>query len=80
MKLHLVAKCLIEKETITNSDVTQLIGPRPFAPHKEYADYLSAGGPDKKSKSTETVTESTKDNDNSTGTVTNPTEPVLAPV
>lgn len=39
-----IAECLIEKETITNADVTRLIGPRPFAAHKEYEDFLSAGG------------------------------------
>lgn len=44
MQVIKVAECLIEKETITNADVTSLIGPRPFAAHKEYEDFLSAGG------------------------------------
>ena len=43
-QVELVAQCLLEKETITNADVSRLIGPRPFTATKEYDDYLSAGG------------------------------------
>ena len=33
----------MEQETITNADVTRLIGPRPFTANKEYAEFLAAG-------------------------------------
>ena len=42
-QVHLLAECLMEKETITNADVTRLLGPRPFAASKDYEDFLSAG-------------------------------------
>ena len=32
-----------EQETITNMDVTELIGARPFAGSKEYAEYIALG-------------------------------------
>jgi AFG3 family protein len=37
-----VAKLLIEKETITHDDMIDLIGERPFAPDKQYQEYVSA--------------------------------------
>ena len=43
-QVELIAQCLIEQETITNADVTRLIGPRPFSTNKDYEDFLSAGG------------------------------------
>ncbi len=42
-QVQIIAEYLIENETITNSDVSRLIGPRPFATGKEYDDFLSAG-------------------------------------
>lgn len=39
----LVAELLLQKETITNGDVTQLIGARPFVQSKEYEQYVQAG-------------------------------------
>ena len=41
--MRLVAEYLMEKETITNADVTRLIGPRPFSPGKDYLQYVEAG-------------------------------------
>lgn len=38
-----VAELLIEKETITNADITSLIGARPFSAGKEYEQYVNAG-------------------------------------
>ena len=38
-----VAELLIEKETITNNDIAQLIGPRPFSAGKDYDAYVNAG-------------------------------------
>lgn len=45
----LVAELLMEKETITNMDVTQLIGPRPFSSGKEYDEFVAVAW-DTKSK------------------------------
>lgn len=42
--IKLVAKLLMEKETITNGDIAQLIGQRPHGISKEYVDYVQAGG------------------------------------
>jgi len=42
-QVRLVAELLLEKETITNMDVTELIGVRPFAANKEYAEYVAVG-------------------------------------
>ena len=71
----------MEKETITNADVTRLIGPRPFAAHKDYEDFLSAGGQNWTGGKTETPSnpspepvtddEKSKDSDGS-GVVLNP--------
>ena len=38
-----IAECLLEKETITNVDVTNLIGARPHSAGKEYEEYANAG-------------------------------------
>ena len=38
-----VAELLIEKETITNNDIAQLIGPRPFSAGKDYDAYVNSG-------------------------------------
>jgi AFG3 family protein len=38
-----VAELLLEKETITNVDVTNLIGARPYSAGKEYEEYANAG-------------------------------------
>ena len=35
-QIRLVAEMLLEKETITNTDVAQLIGKRPYGSNKEY--------------------------------------------
>ena len=35
--------CACHQETITNMDVTELIGARPFAGSKEYAEYIALG-------------------------------------
>ena len=45
----LVAELLLEKETITNMDVTQLIGPRPHSSGKEYEEFVAVAW-DTKSK------------------------------
>jgi AFG3 family protein len=42
-QVRLVAELLLEKETITNSDVARLVGKRPFGTSKEYDDYVSFG-------------------------------------
>ncbi len=42
-QVRLVAELLLEKETISNLDVTTLIGPRPFSAGKEYDDFVSIG-------------------------------------
>ena len=39
--VELVAELLLDKETITNSDVSALIGERPHSPGKEYQEYLT---------------------------------------
>lgn len=39
--VELVAELLLEKETITNSDVAELIGERPHSSGKEYEEYLT---------------------------------------
>lgn len=39
-QVKLIAELLIEKETITNHDVTQLIGKRPYSSGKEYESYV----------------------------------------
>ena len=42
-QIRLVAECLLENETITNIDVTNLIGERPHSAGKEYEEYANAG-------------------------------------
>ena len=42
-QVGMVAELLLKKETITNGDVTALIGDRPFPPSKEYRQYVDAG-------------------------------------
>ena len=42
-QVKLVAECLLEKETITNLDVTRLIGERPYSSGKEYDAYVKNG-------------------------------------
>ena len=42
-QVRLVAECLLENETITNIDVTNLIGERPHSAGKEYEEYANAG-------------------------------------
>jgi AFG3 family protein len=42
-QVRLVAECLLENETITNVDVTNLIGERPHSAGKEYEEYANAG-------------------------------------
>lgn len=39
----LIAELLLEKETITNNDVSNLIGRRPFRQSEEYEQYASSG-------------------------------------
>jgi len=41
-EVEMVAKLLIEKETITHDDVLDLIGPRPFKGDGQYEEYVSA--------------------------------------
>jgi AFG3 family protein len=38
-----VAELLLQKETITNADIAELIGKRPYSAGKEYEEYLSSG-------------------------------------
>jgi AFG3 family protein len=38
-----VAELLLQKETITNVDITEIIGKRPFSAGKEYEEYLTHG-------------------------------------
>lgn len=45
-EVKLVAELLLEKETITNSDVARLIGPRAFSAGKEYDMILKLGAGD----------------------------------
>merc|ERR1712146_196832 len=42
-QVRLVAECLLENETITNIDVTNLVGERPHSAGKEYEEYANAG-------------------------------------
>merc|ERR1719181_529183 len=42
-QVGLVAELLLEKETITNIDVTNLIGARPYSAGEEYEEYANAG-------------------------------------
>lgn len=47
-QVRLVAELLLEKETITNMDVTALLGKRPFSSGKEYDEYINSGWTAKK--------------------------------
>ena len=42
-QVRMVAEMLLEKETITNMDVTALIGARPYSAGKEYDEYVNQG-------------------------------------
>lgn len=44
----LVAELLLAKETITNTDIAELIGARPFSAGKEYDEYVNMGWNSKK--------------------------------
>jgi AFG3 family protein len=57
-EIRSVAELLIEKETITNLDIAQLIGARRFSAGKEYEQYINAGWKEIK---TETVVSSEVD-------------------
>jgi AFG3 family protein len=50
-EIELVAELLMQKETITNIDIANLIGKRPFSAGKEYDQYVNAGWTDKKDES-----------------------------
>ena len=39
-QIRLVAELLLEKETITNMDITKLIGARPYSAGKAYEQYV----------------------------------------
>ena len=43
LQLTKVAELLLEKETISNADITNLIGGRAFSQGKEYTEYVNAG-------------------------------------
>lgn len=57
-----VAELLLEKETITNTDVAKIIGARPYSAGPEYEEYLNYGWTDIKKKD-ETVTEEASTDD-----------------
>lgn len=42
-QVKMVADLLLEKETITNMDITALIGARPYSAGKEYDEYVNIG-------------------------------------
>lgn len=42
-QVKMVAELLLEKETITNMDITALIGARPYSAGKEYDEYVNIG-------------------------------------
>lgn len=65
-QVRLVAELLLEKETITNMDVSALIGARPYSSGKEYDEYVNSGWTaTKPSASTDNATETPEsDSDN----------------
>lgn len=64
--VELVAELLLEKETITNSDVAKLIGERPHSSGKEYEAYLTWQKITKEEEVSKKETETTND-DSGTG-------------
>jgi len=55
-----VANLLLEKETITHDDITDLVGPRPFIGHEEYQEFVSKRFADNKKKEAEKKEEEEK--------------------
>jgi len=55
-QVRLVAELLLTKETISNSDVAELIGARPFSAGKEYDEYINIGWKHNKKEVVEEVT------------------------
>jgi ATP-dependent metalloprotease FtsH len=55
-----VANLLLEKETITHDDITDLVGPRPFIGNEEYQQFVSKRFSDQKKKETEKKEEEEK--------------------
>jgi len=83
-QVKMVAELLLEKETITNMDITALIGARPYSAGKEYDEYVNIGWGGKTAQKEESVVDAdgsrvTKegaraDSDDNTG------GPILAPI
>lgn len=71
-QVNALAQLLMDRETITNYDVSQLLGARPFTPSKEYADFLHHGWSNPKASVEQTENEvaseatESSDKDNST--------------
>lgn len=70
----------MEQETITNADVTRLIGPRPFTANKEYAEFLAAGFGQSKPTSAEETEAAKKKTSTVEGNSDDTGSPVLSPV
>jgi hypothetical protein len=73
-----IAEYLLEKETITNADVTRLIGPRPFGGGNEYSAYVNAGMNGGQYDDMEGNKKKSDDNNDNDDDIK--PEPVLAPV
>lgn len=56
-QVRLVAELLLKKETITNLDVTELIGQRPYPAGKEYDEYVNSGWGSKVAKASSDAAE-----------------------
>jgi AFG3 family protein len=69
-----VANLLLEKETITHDDITELIGPRPFAGDKQYQEYISSSkeAQEEAGKETEAESEKKEDTDSDGGLTPTP--------
>lgn len=59
-QVRLLAELLLEKETITNMDVTALLGKRPFGGNPEYDEYINSGWTARKPVETDTPNDAEK--------------------
>merc|ERR1719203_2363719 len=60
-EVETLANLLLEKETITNDDVVDAIGARPFKGHSVYDDFVSQRKADKEAKKSKETNEEEKE-------------------
>lgn len=79
-QVKMVAELLLEKETITNMDITALIGARPYSAGKEYDEYVNIGWGGKSSAKKEEEAAAAAGGTTVAPEESSPDGPTLAPI